>query len=774
MVGPSGMWMAGLMTMSHSFSACSMSQGSTRRPSLHRRGPQASRLRSIVIDGRYLTGQLLPCDVIHLMCSTEVRRAQLGLPRIRRVDTDPVPRVTGPARALKPRVVIGVIDDGFGFAHPRLLDSKGSPRVRYLWDQDARRETVLPDTYWTKPINLGYGAELREETLEGLVRKLGPDPIDPWAAYRAVRYGRYRLDPDALSSEPIDPDGRPLPVESMVGASHGHSVVDLVAGFPPTARGQLQPLSETVLSGPRNPEDASSAFKAAYAAALSTSINARPLRLPGADDELAGIDAADQWHLVLVQLPARTVADTSGGSLAVHVLDGIRYIVERALTMPYVDGDLDTTAAPNYRLNRVVVNISYGAMGGGHDGTSILEQAMQAFVRTTDLPAVWLVLAAGNAHVASAHARVELADDGPKTLTWLVGPDNPLESYLEIWLPDVDVLDRKVPIQTVRQIQVSVLSPDGQRLAVANCDEVWQLRNRVGGIASEPMAALIYSRRVVQSERGTMILLAVAPTRPRVSHQMPGLAAAAHGEWTVVLSWGDQGSNSRIAVHAWSERGDLVFGVPRAQQARVFSEDQWGEASEYDIEAMRAREVGRGVWNPRAPPGVRPRYSLSSLASTAPARERFAVPATDTADVLNRGAVIVVGGLRLNDGEVSQISSGGPSRLIGIEREQQHLQSRGKEPSPSERSNSARMAPDAMAPSDMSPAAQGLRSAGLHSAIEARISGTSAAAALVDEGGCQCAIHAHTFRRQLRPKLRDGQSRLTAVRCRSRSDIWRA
>ncbi|MBN8491530.1 MAG: hypothetical protein J0M00_08925 [Burkholderiales bacterium] len=677
------------------------------------------------IAGQYLTAQLLPCDVFHLMRSCEVRRAQLGLPRIRSVDNRPVARPTGLAKSTQPRVVVGVIDDGFGFAHARLLDREGLPRVRYLWDQDNRREDMADPAFdWRIPENLGYGAELVPAVLDKWAGPTQHDPADPWKAYRRLNYGRYRLDPEAHSSAPEDADGQALPIESMISDSHGHSVADLAAGYPLARFSEEGQLPASKSPSPRTAKEVRELWRKALQANEAKA--------------LKSLDAADQWHLVLVQLPVRTVADTSGGSLAVHVLDAMHYIAERARAIPYVGDDAAANGNPDYSSNPVVINISYGAMGGGHDGSSILEKAIEAFVQD-EKQRRWVVLAAGNAHTASAHASVELGEDGPKAFTWLLGPDNPLESYLEIWLPDQDVAEGEVAAKTLRRIGVEVWSPDRQHLASANCDEVWQLRGTdPAGKASPPLAALIYSRRVVQSEHGTMVLLAVAPTRPNPTRSGPQTVAP-HGEWTVAVNWGSDGAGRRATVHAWCERGDLLFGVSRRQQSRVFSDEPLGEWSEHAPEALSAWGHGRpSAWKLRTTPGLRPRPTLSSLASGPPARKNFAMAGTAQGDV-GKGEVVVVAGHRLNDGEVSAISSGGPSRLVGIVGEWEQLAARGTTQAGSPAQGAvnaattalARSAPDVTAPSDVSPAVPGLRAAGLHSAVEARISGTSAAAALV-------------------------------------------
>ena len=373
----------------------------------------------------------------------------------------------------------------------------------------------------------------------------------------------------------------------------------------------------------------------------------------------------------------------------------------------------------------MIINVSYGALGGAHDGSSILEEAMQS-LNEDDHPAVfqpvWVVVAAGNAHRASAHASVDLVPGEHKELVWRIGPDNPLESYLEIWLPDRDVNGHLVPAGISERIAVDVRAPSGQQLVFATVGDLWQLREEREGKTGIPVAALVFARQVVQGKHGTMVLLATAPTRAAT-----GQNAAPHGDWSVTLVWPSQSSAERptLCVHAWTERSDLVFGAGRDQQNHVFADEPVGELVEADPEARAAwRAAQRNPALLRAPHGVRPQYSLSSLGGGPPAREGFALKEREG----GRGEVVVVGAHRLLDGEVSSASSGGPSRLTSRHDEAAALLSRGAFVGSSA---STRTRPDVSAPGDVSPAMAGLRAAGFHSTVEARVSATSAAAAQV-------------------------------------------
>lgn len=654
------------------------------------------------IKGHYITALVDPYDIEHILSSRIIRRAQLGLPRIRQVQSTPAPETPLNVQRSQSRVVVGIIDDGFGFGHDQLLDGAGKPRVLYLWDQDRQRERLL-GTQWVKPDDLGYGGELGPKQIEAAVLKVRDSSDALGSANRDVAYGPYRLDPMAYYSAPQDADGSELPSRSMLSSSHGQSVVDLAAGYPPIHREQSYPVPPSLATNPRSPTTA----RANIISALSRKEN-----------HPNSLDSADQWPLILVQLPVRTVVDTSGGSLAVHVLDGIRYILERARRIPPFFGPDTVRPDVKFEDNPVVINISYGALGGGHDGTSILEEAIGELVTTApNNQSAWVVLAAGNANEGSTHTQVDMAPGDDRELIWRVGPDNPLESFLEIWLPDRDIFGELLYPGVPQELTVKVRSPLGHELHYAGCGQVWQLHSENASDDALPVAALIYAQRVAQSKHGTMILLAVVPTRNSSGATVPML----HGDWRLELHW-PQTAGTTICVHAWTERNDLLFGVPRGQQSRVFADEPVGETSEFDPEARSAwKQAQINPASVRGPHGVYPRFGLSTFAGAKPARPKFSLPQ-------NRlGEVVVVGSLRAGDGEVSRSSSGGPSRLIKRKDEIDVTASQWNK----QRNDGQRIRPDVMAPGDLSPAVPGIRTNRITSSGYSRISATSAAAALV-------------------------------------------
>lgn len=242
--------------------------------------------------------------------------------------------------------------------------------------------------------------------------------------------------------------------------------------------------------------------------------------------------------IVVVQLPRRAVADTSGGALSVQALDAIRYIVQHAGAQ-----------------SPAVVNLSYATMAGPHDGTSILETAIDELVDLRD-GQLAVVVPAGNAYQARSHAEILLSDDSPsEDLHWAVPPDCQTPSFLEVWLPDG--AENDVDVEVVDPVGDSVLVEPGDLLGCNGVD----FQGSTFGV--------VYLPRVANGMRGTMILIVLSPTSPA-----PGSAGrplARHGRWKVTLRV--RSANRMYRVEAWIERDDTLHGFPvRGRQSHFVDE----------------------------------------------------------------------------------------------------------------------------------------------------------------------------------------------------------
>lgn len=671
------------------------------------------------LTARHFVARIAPANVpTLLLCREDVVRFQLGIPRL--PESDPTPRtIVGVTPNVQRGVVVGVIDDGCAFANPNFCSPGGVPRVRYLWDQDHARIPTPSEPKsggpvgspggWKLPLGFKYGAELSYVELKAAVAQRADG--DELAPYRSIDYVPIRAEPHVNATQ----TGGVVPAGTMRRGTHGTSVMDLaVGGHPPLAQ--------------QNATEAATTW---------------PAR-----------DSAQAWPVVFVQLPTRTVLDTSGGSLGVHVLDGIRYIIDRAVriapaTDDRADGgplgepsDLELNAgATAFWPNRVVINVSYGAIAGPHDGTSILECAMAEIARG-QRPPCWIVVAAGNAHQSRSHARLRLQRGGGVAgqFTWRVGPDNPLESYLEVWLPAKDDLGFKLSDDAARAFLLTVYPPGGASPRTVRCGDAAVLR-RDASEGGQPLAGIVYARKVAQGNHGTMILLALRRTAAPLAGSVDGggdTVAAPHGDWQVSVSWAptEPAQPRHAIVHAWVERNDLLFGNLRRQQSTIDDDQPVPDPTEFTPEVRDFCER-RARWvTDQVPRPFQPDSSLGTLAGVAPTRKNFwsndgAEPDKKTGVVPVLGATVVVGAYRLADGEMAVYSSGGPGRGTAAD---SSLHPGGLcHPAAMEGvdATNQRVAPDIDAPGDIGVALRGLRTTGLLPGSSARISGTSAAAPTV-------------------------------------------
>ena len=328
-------------------------------------------------------------------------------------------------------------------------------------------------------------------------------------------------------------------------------------------------------------------------------------------DIACGLDPKDQsidWdsapHLIGVQLPRWATAETSGAWLTPVVLDAIHYVLSCADRLAVKQG---SSPLP------VVINLSYGKIAGPHDGTELLEAAIDQLIAQRQTP-LRVILPAGNHHLARCHAELVLQQAGAgrqKALEWRVQPDDRSAKFMEIWLPPSQ------PRLADPEISVRITAPDGTQSPWIGRGSRWRLKQektvRFLAIYSNPSPARPRSR----------IVLAMAPTSQTKSKPL----TARSGTWRVEL----RNVGSEIEVHAWVQRGDTPFGYPlRGRQSRL-----------HDTQYVRFDDAGR----------LEERDTNSSRVRRA-----------STINALATGQhVIVVGGFRRSDYAASAHSGSGPA-----------------------------------------------------------------------------------------------------------------
>lgn len=271
-------------------------------------------------------------------------------------------------------------------------------------------------------------------------------------------------------------------------------------------------------------------------------------------DLAAGEDPAGKCEnrpIVCVQLPARVTANTSGGDLHTYALDAIEYILLRA----------DEIAAKR-GIERVpvVINFSYGMVGGPHDGTSELEMAVDAIAewrRTVRKAPTAVVLPSGNSYLSRCHARIEFEKPGDEIeLPWRIPPDDWTSSYVEIWMPY-----RKPAPGNGDRVEVTVVTPGGAVFTPG----VGEAPNTVYEWRSGPDAvcSVRYIYVPADTDRG-MFLVSVAPT----FSLDPAVTTAPAGTWTVKIK--NLAMPKGAPIEVWVRRDDTLFGFPRRGRQSYF------------------------------------------------------------------------------------------------------------------------------------------------------------------------------------------------------------
>ena len=372
---------------------------------------------------------------------------------------------------------VAVIDFGCPFLNPRFasIDKTGKAtktRIAAIWDQgsDLPRAGQDPERKawpWQRPAAFEHGRELGPQALEAMHAA-----INGGAAGSVIdETAAYRGIDYLIAYD--DPRRR------VWLATHGAHVLD-VAG------GTFDPL--TLKTG----------------------------------------DAASEAALVFVQLPALTAADSAGGSLSAHLLDGLRYVLD--------------ICRPD---SRVVVNISYGTFAGPHDGSSLIESAMDELMKERGENFA-IVLAAGNARQAECHISRDLQTGRSALMRFALTPGDTTDTFAEVWYPPCDE----------GLVQVRVRSPDREWSAWVADDQEALLRDEATG----DVVAMLRHDRKVPNGKQALILLAMAPTA------VPdGVSAslATPGIWDIEVRMNPELSGAQafdntktVPLNGWLERDD--------------------------------------------------------------------------------------------------------------------------------------------------------------------------------------------------------------------------
>jgi hypothetical protein len=227
-------------------------------------------------------------------------------------------------------------------------------------------------------------------------------------------------------------------------------------------------------------------------------------------------DSAQKCGLIFVNLPAPTEKDTTAAATNASLLDGLHYILNRA--------------GPGAR---VVVNLSVGGQGGPHDGTSLIDLAIEELMQQRQ--GLLITVAAGNS------ARERWSDTGlatpasPAELSWRLLPNDTTDSFLEVWSPCADPA-AQTPLAATIDVTPPAPLPALKGLLPDESAVLFNDQN-------QPVCRLSYMKDSALG-KGLVALLAVAPNSgPRTK--------AAAGVWQVKLNAALAGA---VAFDAWIQR----------------------------------------------------------------------------------------------------------------------------------------------------------------------------------------------------------------------------
>ena len=311
----------------------------------------------------------------------------------------------------------------------------------------------------------------------------------------------------------------------------------------------------------------------------------------GAPDPLTGNDdCAAAANLVFVQLPSLTAMDSSGGSLAAHLLDGVRFAMSRV-----------------EHGRPLVVVISYGNCAGPHDGNSLIESALHELLKQRP-DNFAIVLAGGNSRHERGHARRTVRRDRSAVLRLQLAEGDTTDSFVEVWYPNIGPA-LELRLRGPGRVWSEWIGQGQQQIMRAET-------------TAQDVVVMIRHDRHVPNGDGAHVLIAFAPTAQPVGVACDLCEA---GLWEAELRLANPGAGE-IIFDAWIERDDPVgrASAPRTHFADQLRGDEHDTISsiangEHTIKAFGFNiESGRPAPYsslPKAPLLAKPEQALQVMAA---------------------------------------------------------------------------------------------------------------------------------------------------------------
>ena len=129
-------------------------------------------------------------------------------------------------------------------------------------------------------------------------------------------------------------------------------------------------------------------------------------------------DLAADCDIAFIQLPRQAVETPCASAIHCCILDGLRYLRSYAGVNGY---------------DECVVVCDYGSYLGPHDGTSLFERALDAFLGEAGAQ-FQIVFPAGNCHDDALHAVLSPTPLAPASVVWNLPSHNETATYAELWI----------------------------------------------------------------------------------------------------------------------------------------------------------------------------------------------------------------------------------------------------------------------------------------------------------------------------------------------------
>jgi hypothetical protein len=361
-------------------------------------------------------------------------------------------------------MLIGVIDSGCPFAHQAFRLGADDTRVLGVWDQDARPDFVTGGP----PAGFSYGRYVPRSVLKGFMdaSKDRDGVIRESLCYEAANHSLMRST-----------------------RSHGAHTLGLAGG--------------------------DIAYKALGHNA-QTDVGKFKLT-----------DRAARSDLVFVQLPRDSLQAPTRGSQAMHLLNGLKFIME--------------SAGP--KVKDIYTVIDYGSYLGPHDGTSLFERAVDSLVKQlkNQTPKLrknlHVIFPTGNGRNEKFHAGTAIDSGVSSSLDLWLPPNNEVATFAELWLRKNTQWDH-----------LKLHTPDG--VSMLQSAKVMEETSCLGSRRS-PVAAIDVSQ---SSDGQICVLTRIAPTRTDSVNQ----EAAQDGRWLFELK-----ATSTDTAHFYVARGGKNFSAVR-------------------------------------------------------------------------------------------------------------------------------------------------------------------------------------------------------------------